>query len=77
MIAQACDETSVMSGHVSGVQTRVREKYPEAIYSHCLAHKLNLVLVSARKNVQGAKNSLNILEALCVHSSRSSSNIHF
>jgi len=46
MIAQAYDGASVMSGHISGVQTRIREKYPEAIYFHCLAHKLNLVLVS-------------------------------
>jgi len=46
MIAQAYYGASVMSGHISGVQTWIREKYPEAIYLHCLAHKLNLVLVS-------------------------------
>ena len=34
---------SVMSGHISGVQTLVREDYSFANFFHCAAHRLNLV----------------------------------
>lgn len=77
MLAQLYDGTNVMSGHISGVQTRVCEKYPEFIYLHCLAHKLNLVLISTCKNVQGAINFFNMLEALYVHFSHPSSHHTF
>jgi hypothetical protein len=34
-----------MSGNNAGVQTLLREQYiPKAIYVHCYAHKLNLVI---------------------------------
>jgi transposase len=34
-----------MSGHVSGVQTILRREYmPRALYIHCCAHRLNLVI---------------------------------
>jgi hypothetical protein len=33
-----------MSGSTSGVQTRIRDSHPEAIFIHCMAHKLNLVI---------------------------------
>jgi len=36
-----------MSGHLSGVQQRIRADNPSALYFHCLGHKLNLVLVNA------------------------------
>ena len=39
-VAQSYDGAAVMSGAVSGVQTRFREKHP----AHCYAHELNLVL---------------------------------
>ena len=37
----------IMSGHVSGVQQRIRVDHPCAMYIHCLSHKLNLVLVNS------------------------------
>ena len=33
-----------MAGHVSGVQKRIRKKYPRAVFVHCAAHCLNLVI---------------------------------
>ena len=36
-----------MSGVKTGVQARMREKYEKAVYVHCWAHRLNLVLVNA------------------------------
>ena len=47
IVGQSYDGAAVMSGHVSGVQTRMRVDNPGAMYFHCLAHKLNLVLVEA------------------------------
>ena len=36
-----------MSGEKSGVQKRIREKQPKALYTHCAGHSLNLVMVSS------------------------------
>lgn len=44
LIAQCYDGASVMAGHLNGLQTRVKEKAPQAVFIHCLAHRLNLVL---------------------------------
>ena len=46
-VAPCYDGAAAMSGVKSGVQTRMREKYEKAVYVHCWAHKLNLVLVHA------------------------------
>ena len=45
IVSQGYDGASVMSGHCSGVQTRLKEFAPHAVYIHCHAHILNLVLV--------------------------------
>ena len=36
-----------MSGEKSGVQKRIRDVQPKALYSHCAGHSLNLAIVSA------------------------------
>lgn len=51
MVSQGYDVASVMSGHRSGVQTRVREFAPLAVYIHCYAHVLNLVLVDSVRSI--------------------------
>ncbi|CAI6353814.1 unnamed protein product [Macrosiphum euphorbiae] len=40
----ALNYTCVMSGHLTGLQARVKEVAPNALFTHCLAHRLNLVL---------------------------------
>ena len=40
-ISQGYDGASLMSGSCSGVQQRLREVSPCAVYIHCYAHKLN------------------------------------
>lgn len=43
---------SVLSGKHAGVQALLRQQYiPNAIYVHCYAHKLNLVICDVTKNV--------------------------
>ncbi|CAI6375386.1 unnamed protein product [Macrosiphum euphorbiae] len=33
-----------MSGHLNGLQSKVLEKYPKAMFTHCYAHVINLIL---------------------------------
>jgi hypothetical protein len=47
MVAQSYDGAAVMAGHVSRVQQKIKLDHPCAVYIHCLAHKLNLVLVKS------------------------------
>jgi len=47
VIAQAYDGAAVMSGKDSGVQKQVRDVHPMAVYIHCMAHRLNLVIVAS------------------------------
>ena len=34
LAGQGYDGASTMAGHISGVQTRIRELYPKALYVH-------------------------------------------
>lgn len=44
LVAQCFDGASVMSGHLNGLQSKIKEVAPQAVFVHCLAHRLNLVL---------------------------------
>lgn len=49
IVGQSFDGANVMSGQKGGVQTKLKQIYPYAIYIHCMAHKLNLVIVDTCK----------------------------
>ena len=49
MRAQGYDGASVMSGHVNGVQARIKQQNRKAVYIHCRAHVLNLCIVHSPK----------------------------
>jgi hypothetical protein len=36
-----------MAGSIQGLQARIRNTYPQAIYVHCFAHGVNLALIKA------------------------------
>lgn len=63
-VAQAYDGAAVMSGIVGGVQHLFRELHTKAVYIHCYAHQLNLVLCAACKAIPDAIAFFNSLEAL-------------
>lgn len=44
LVAQSYDGAAVMAGHLTGLQSRVKILCKEAIFIHCYAHRLNLVL---------------------------------
>lgn len=66
IISQGYDGASVMSGCCTGVQTRLKEFAPYAIYIHCHAHILNLVLVDSVKAVPDATQFFALIESLYV-----------
>ena len=66
-VSQCHDGANIMSGACSGVQARIREIAPRAIYTHCCAHRLNLVLVEdCCRSVSFAGEFLAQLESLYV-----------
>lgn len=66
VVAQCYDGASVMSGHVSGVQARIRDTYTCAVYIHCHAHRLNLVIVDVARQVQYADEFFDLIGVLYV-----------
>ena len=48
-VSQCYDGASVMRGSISGVSARIKELNNKAVYIHCCAHRLNLVLVDSVK----------------------------
>lgn len=52
IVAQSYDGASVMSGCLGGVQAKIKEHYPCALYTHCMTHRLNLVVVDMCKGIK-------------------------
>jgi len=44
LVAQTYGGSTVMSGELNGVQAEVNEHATDAIFIHCCAHRVNLVL---------------------------------
>ena len=60
-----------MNGRCSGVQQRIREVAPQAVYVHCYTHCLNLALVDTTRGVAEASDFFALMETLYVFMSRS------
>lgn len=52
LIGQCYDGAAVMAGHLNGLQKKIKEFAPQAIFLHCLAHRLNLVLQQSCNKIQ-------------------------
>lgn len=68
---QSYDNASNMSGAYSGLQARIREVCPEAIYTPCSAHSLNLVGKHAAECCQESTHYFELLQGLYVFFSSS------
>lgn len=55
LVSQTYDGASVMSGSKGGVQTIIKQTHPQALFIHCYAHQLNLVLLHSSKQIQDVK----------------------
>ncbi|XP_066969177.1 zinc finger MYM-type protein 1-like [Macrobrachium rosenbergii] len=71
LVGLGFDGASVMSGGISGVQKRIRDKAPFAYYIHCYGHRLNLVLINVAKYVPQAAEFFSLLEELYIFASNS------
>lgn len=67
------DGASTMSGHVSGVTTRIKQALPKAKYfTHCRNHCLNLVIVNSCNEVPEVRNFMDAFRELSFFISNSS-----
>ena len=65
LVGKGFDGASTMSGHVSGVSTRLKELYPNARYlTHCRNHALNLVVVASCNNVPDIRSFMDTFKSL-------------
>ena len=55
---QAYDGAAVMSSEIAGVQAKIKETAPLAIFTHCFSHCLNLSIAATSK-VQEVRNLIN------------------
>ncbi|KAL4085349.1 hypothetical protein QTP88_027208 [Uroleucon formosanum] len=75
VVAQSYDGTNVMSGKFNGVKDRIKNKFPYAIYTHCMAHRINLVVIDMCKYyVKETRAVFNTIEGLYVHFSHPTKN---
>ena len=66
-ISECYDGASVMSGHCNGVSSKILEINRKAIYIHCQAHQLNLVLVDSCKKLSSASEFFSFRKFVCIH----------
>ncbi|XP_050066274.1 zinc finger MYM-type protein 1-like [Aphis gossypii] len=55
VVCQTYDGASVMAGEKNGVQSIIQNIYPMAIFIHCYAYQLNLVLLHGAKTIKDVK----------------------
>lgn len=63
-VAQCYDGASVMSGSFTGVQKRIADIVPQAIYIHCYAHRLNLCLLNSIQDIRSMVNFFDTIQGL-------------
>lgn len=49
LVAQTYRGAAVMAGEINGLQSRIKKIAPQALFTHCYAHKLNLILQDSTK----------------------------
>ena len=76
LVAQTYDGAAVMASELNGVQAKIKEKVPEAMFTHCYAHKLNLVLLHSAKCMPETRTFFKTLEGLGSFFSKSTKHTH-
>lgn len=76
LVAQTYDGASVNTGQYNGLAAKVKLKCPQALFTTCYAHKLNLVLQNSVKNIKQCKIFLITLSGFASFFSHSSKRSH-
>lgn len=71
LIAQSYDGAASMAGHINGVQALIKSTHPQALFIHCYAHCLNLVLSKTINNISECKIFFSTLNGIAAFFSRS------
>ena len=71
LIGQGYDGCSDRPGMLTGVQAKIQEIYPKALYVHCSAHRLNLV-VNDLNSVQTIRNTTSTTKSIVAYFCESS-----
>ena len=77
MVSQGYDGAAVMNGCRTDVQKRIRDLAPTAVYIHCHAHCLNLVLVDCVKSISQASEFFSLIQSLYVFMSASKAHAQY
>lgn len=72
LVAQTYDGASVMSGHLNGLQMKVKNVCPNAVFVHCYAHVSNLVLSQGLNNIRECRIFFSTLNGIATFASHSS-----
>uniref|UniRef100_A0A672GMX8 HAT C-terminal dimerisation domain-containing protein n=1 Tax=Salarias fasciatus TaxID=181472 RepID=A0A672GMX8_SALFA len=76
LVAQTYDGAAVMASQLNGVQAKVKEKVPEAMFKQCYAHKLKLVLLHSAKCMPECRTFFKTAEGLVSFFSKSTKRTH-
>jgi hypothetical protein len=76
IVAQTYDGAAVMSGELNGLQTKVRDTFPNAMFIQCMAHKLNLVLSQSVSSIKECNVFFKTLSSFSSFFSASSKRTH-
>ncbi|XP_061925575.1 zinc finger MYM-type protein 1-like isoform X1 [Entelurus aequoreus] len=76
LVAQTYDGAAVMASELNGVQAKIKERVPEAMFTHCYAHKLNLVLLHSAKCMPECRTFFKTAEGLASFFSKSTKRTH-
>lgn len=71
VIAQCYDGAAVMASGLNGVQAKIKEKIPQALFVHCYAHSLNLVMSQSAAKIKQCKVFFSHLNGLAAFFSKS------
>ncbi|XP_067213479.1 zinc finger MYM-type protein 1-like [Linepithema humile] len=61
---QCYDGAANVSGRITGLQARIKESEPRALYVHCNAHNLNLVVQDGMQCISSVKNFIGVVKEL-------------
>jgi hypothetical protein len=76
LVGQTYDRACVMSGRINGLQSEVIEAYSLAIFTHCYAHVLNLVLKQSLPIIKKCRLFFQTIGGLAAHFSKSSERVN-
>lgn len=76
LVAQTYDGAAVMSSELNGVQAKIKERVPEATFTHCYAHRLNLVLQHAAKCIAECRIFFKTVEGIGTFFNKSTKRTH-